>query len=629
MSSEASADHRPLVVRLVRGYEVPRFNALLDEHHFLGHHLFGQVLRYVATEGDDWVALLGFGSAALSLRPRDDYIGWSEEQKLRRLRYVANNQRFCVLPDARRPNLASAVLARTLRRLSSDAEAAYGHPVLLVETFTDPARHKGTCYAAANFLLAGETSGYGRRNGAWVYHGNKKLSWLYPLRRDANAVLSSLFDHPLLSSATIRKARMIDLNQIVIDGEAGLFARLCELPDHRKAKGIRHKLASVLLVCVVAMLAGNHNPTEIAEWAADLPDELSLRLHLRKNPSTGLLVAPSISTVQRTLRAVDREGLDRIVCQTLAEQVQARRAKDAEDAVRHETVEQSKAVASEKDGRAPEKDAGVDEAQEDAALFAIAVDGKSLRGAIQDDGRAVHLFAAMTHDERVVIGQEEVDHKTNEIKAFRPLLGDLDLAGCIVTADAMHAQRDHAQFLVEEKHADFLLFVKENQPNLHAAIVDLDESAWSKPYTDVCKGHGRIETRTVQVALAPANLPAFPHVAQLVRIFREVNDAKTNTARWTETAYAITSCSPKRAGRRRLAIAARGHWSIENGLHWVRDVTMREDSSKVRSGSAPRALATMRNLVISVLHLAGATNIAKSLRTISRRPELAFTLLGL
>lgn len=173
-----------------------------------------------------------------------------------------------------------------------------------------------------------------------------------------------------------------------------------------------------------------------------------------------------------------------------------------------------------------------------------------------------------------------------------------------------------------------MLFVKENQPTLHDAITGLEESRWSKPYTEVCKGHGRIETRTIQVAPA-LGLHDFPHMRQVVRIFREVDDARTNTARSTETAYAITSCSAERAGRPRLAAAARGHWSIENGLHWVRDVTMREDSSKVRSGSAPRALATMRNLVISVLRLAGATNIAKSLRSISRRPALALTLLGL
>lgn len=620
MESLSFEHHQALSVRLVRADEVARFNALLDEHHFLGHHLFGRALRYVATIDSEWVALVGFGSAALSLGPRERYVGWSEEIKLRRLRYVSNNQRFCVLPDARQPNLASAVLARTLHRLSTDALSLYGHPVLLVETFTDPALHRGTCYRAANFALAGETSGYGRKNGAWVHHGNKKLCWLYPLRRDAANVLAAPFDHPALSAPRDKEGQVVDLNQVVIEGRGGLYERLCSLPDHRKPKGVRHELGAILLVCVAAMLCGNHNPTEIAEWAADLPDDLKERLKVRRSPSSGMLVAPSLSTVQRTLREVDRKVLDQIVTQVMAEQVARRWGEEAE---------QLEDEPSERGDEGADVEHEGEEEEDGAALRAIAVDGKSLRGAVQDDGRCIHLFSAMTHDERVVIAQEEVDHKTNEITALRPLLADRDIEGCIVTADAMHAQRDHATFLVEEKHAGFLLFVKENQPKLFDTIATLEEDKWSKPYTERCKGHGRIETRTIQVAEAPDDLPDFPHVAQVVRIFREVDDAKTNTARSTEIAYAITNYAKAQAGRRTLADAARGHWGIENGLHWVRDVTMREDSSKVRSGSAPRALASMRNLVIGVLSLAGATNIAKCLRALSRKPTLAFTLLGL
>jgi hypothetical protein len=337
------------------------------------------------------------------------------------------------------------VLARTLRRISADTEAAYGHPVLLVETFTDPARHQGTCYKAANFLLAGETSGYGRRNGTWVDHGNKKLCWLYPLRRDARAILASPFDHPMLSSSAKRKANMVDLNQVVIEGERGLYARLTELPDHRKPKGVRHKLAAILLVCAAAVLAGNHNPTEKPTW----PRSCACACICAGARAQGSLSLPRPRRCNERFDASTGKHSTRIVCETLAEQVHARRADEEHDS------------------------------QEEAVLFGVAVDGKSLRGAIQDDGRAVHLFAAMAHDERAVIGQEEVDHKTNEIKASRPLLSGLDLAGCIVTADAMHAQRDHAEFLVEEKHADFLLFVKENQPSFYHTIAGLGDEVWS------------------------------------------------------------------------------------------------------------------------------------------------------
>jgi predicted transposase YbfD/YdcC len=603
------AAKRPLpVVRLVRHDEIGRFNALLDEHHFLGHNLVGKIMRYVACEGDDWLALIGFGSPALSLGARDRYIGWNPATRARRLSYVTNNQRFCVLPDARRPNLASSTLGRTLRRLSADFEAVHGHKVLIVETFTDPSKHKGSCYAAANFIPVGESLGYGRANGSWVHHGQKKVCWLYSLQRDATAILAAGFDHPLLLTDDDRRRDMVDLNRVVIEGEHGLFARLSSLTDHRKPRGIRHSLASVLLVCVAAMLSGERNPTEIAEWAHDLPDELAARLHVRRSPSTGRLVTPSEPTVRRVLGKIDRNRFDGIVCELLRDQLAIARTRNE---------------SSDDSGDDEEADDDRDE------LPGIAVDGKSLRGAIQEDGRAVHLLAAMTHDERVVIGQQEVDHKHNEITAFRPLLKDFDISGALVTADAIHTQVDHARFLVEEKGADFLFFAKENQPTLLAAIMNLSEDQLSERYTEVSKGHGRIETRSIQTSTALTGQLAFPHVAQVVRIERDVDDAKTGTARHTETVYGVTSCTEQRAGRERLLEASRGHWGIENGLHWVRDGTMREDHSKVRSGSAPRALATIRNLVISVLHLAGATNIAKSLRFMGRRPEQAFTLLGL
>ena len=609
-----------LAVRLVRSDEVARFNALLDEHHWLGHHLFGRVLRYVATYDDEWVALIGFGSAALSVSSRDRFIGWSPATKRRHLRYVANNQRYLVLPGERRENLASAVLSRTLRRLSQDMVQAHGVPVLLVETFTDPARHLGTCYRAANFVSVGETQGYARHNGSWAHHGDKKRCWVYPLHRRATEVLAAPFDHPVLFMSDKERADVVDLNAVVIEGQGGLYERLSEITDHRKSRGIRHQLAAVLLVCAAAMLSGCHNPTEIAEWARSLDDDLLIRLHTRRSPTTQRLVAPSLSTIQRVLWAVDREQLDRVVADVVASQLDVRRNRVEEGGAEPEKT-------------TTDEDTDLDQDEDDGGppappLRAIAVDGKSLRGAVQDDGRAVHLLAALTHQERVVIAQAEVDHKENEIVAFRPMLEHLTLAGRVVTADAMHTQREHARFLVEGKSAAYLFFVKENQPTLYDAIATLDEDRWSGPVTETAKGHGRLETRTIWVATG-SGLHDFPHLSQVVRIMREVDDAKTKTARSTETAYAVTSLTTRTATRRQLLRAARGHWSIENGLHWVRDVTMREDHSKVRSGSAPRALAAMRNLAISVLRLAGATNIARALRSVSRRPESALTLLGL
>lgn len=142
-------------VRPIVAGERARFDGALDEHHWLGHALVGETMRYVAVDSSgEWLALVGFGAAALACKPRDAYIGWSDEAHFRRLRYVTNNQRFCVLPAGRRTNLASFVLAATLRRLSRDYEARWGHPVVMVKTFVDPARHVGICYQAAGFCLS-------------------------------------------------------------------------------------------------------------------------------------------------------------------------------------------------------------------------------------------------------------------------------------------------------------------------------------------------------------------------------------------------------------------------------------------------------------------------------------------
>lgn len=151
-----------------------RFGQLLEEHHWLGARLFGSVVRHVAIWNGAWVALLGYGSAVLRCAARDDVIGWSDPDRLDRLPMLAGQQRFCVLPQGRRPNLASAVLARALRRLSDDYLAVYGHRVLAVETFTDPSRHSGACCAAANFRQVGSTLGYGRSAGSYHHHGSVK-----------------------------------------------------------------------------------------------------------------------------------------------------------------------------------------------------------------------------------------------------------------------------------------------------------------------------------------------------------------------------------------------------------------------------------------------------------------------
>lgn len=574
-------------VRPIGPGERKRFDAELDEHHWLRHALVGETMRYVAVDASgEWAALVGFGAAALACKPRDAYLGWSDEAHFRRLRYVTNNQRFCVLPAGRRQNLASFVLARTLRRLSADFEARWGHPVLVVETFVDPSRHAGTCYRAAGFELLGRTLGYGRVSGRYVHHGQEKLCLARPLRRDATAILAASFDHPVLKRET---TPVLDLNVLSFEGEGGLLARLGEVADHRKRRGVRHQLASVLAIAVAATVSGARSQAAIGEFAADCPQDVLRRLGAKHHPVTRRYVAPHPDTFRRALAAVDAAALDRIVGSWLFDQVRAGR------------VDEERVV--------------------------LALDGKSLRGSLRDDGRAVHLFAAMVHGEGVIVAQHEVDEKSNEITAFRPLLEGLELKGALVTADAMHTQREHARFVVEDKLADYLFQVKANQPKLLEAVEAIDEAAYSTEHDDTTRGHGRIEHRYVRVAPAPDDI-SFPYAAQVVMVTREratLDDVMVST----ETSFYVTSLSERRAGPGDLAAHTRGHWGIENRVHWVRDVAFDEDRHQMRAGtSAARVLATMRNTAIGLLRLAGATNVTGSMRWVARDPARAAALMG-
>jgi predicted transposase YbfD/YdcC len=256
---------------------------------------------------------------------------------------------------------------------------------------------------------------------------------------------------------------------------------------------------------------------------------------------------------------------------------------------------------------------------------AVAVDGKTLRGSGHHGRSQVHLLAAMDHTSRAVLAQADVDHTTNEIARFRPLLDGLDLADTVVTADALHTQREHAEWLVTAKHTAYLLIVKANQPTLHRQLAAL-------PWRDIPvqdhtrgRGHGRVETRRLQVTTV-ASLD-FPHATQALRITRRTRPLASR--RWrTVTVYAVTSLTAAQAHPARLADYVRGHWGIE-ALHHLRDTTFAEDASRVRTGTAPRAMASLRNLAIGVLHAHGHRNLAAARRRNARDATRVLPLLGI
>jgi predicted transposase YbfD/YdcC len=250
----------------------------------------------------------------------------------------------------------------------------------------------------------------------------------------------------------------------------------------------------------------------------------------------------------------------------------------------------------------------------------IAVDGKTVRGAKGKNGKAPHLVAALAHGIGAVLGQVAVDEKSNEIPAVRELLKAFaDLSGVVLTIDAMHTQHDTAQ-LILGRGADYVMTVKGNMPTLHQQLRKLP---WARipSVSSVSKDHGRRARRTVKVALAPSWI-GFEGAAQVAQLRRTVTKKGKKTV---EVVYLITS--DRSASPETLAAWVRQHWHIENKLHWVRDVTYQEDKSLVRTGNAPRVMATLRSLAISLLRLDGHANIAAANRHHARDPQRTLKLL--
>ncbi len=297
------------------------------------------------------------------------------------------------------------------------------------------------------------------------------------------------------------------------------------------------------------MVAGARSYAAIGQWSANAPQHALARLGARVVGALGVRVAPSAATIRRVIGLVCPGG--------------------------------------------PAGLTGADPVGSDS----IAVDGKATRGSRNGTSPAAHLLAAMTGDGRTVT-QLRVSDKTNEITCFTALLAPYDLTGITVTADALHTQRGHVRFLVEEKKAHYLLVVKGNQPELHRRLRAL-------PWKDVIArrydremGHGRKETRVTR-ALTVTNLGLdFPHSAQAARILRYRTDFKTGTVS-RQTIYAITDLTSHQASPQRLGQLARSQRTIENRLHFVRDTTFAEDASKIRTGRGPENMATLHNLTRS------------------------------
>jgi predicted transposase YbfD/YdcC len=385
------------------------------------------------------------------------------------------------------------------------------------------------------------------------------------------------------------------------------------LPEPRDPRGLRHPLPAVLTLTVLAMLHGKTRLAAITAWIRHAGQEALELAGCRHRGRDGLLVAPSPKTVTRCLGLAGAKALAGAVSRYLAAGIPAQ------------------APAGPADGPALRPQ--------------VACDGKAARGALRGDGTPLFLLSAAVAGPvsapagAVVIADREIPAKTNEIPEMAPLLRELDqyfpLAGQVLTADALHAQDDFAKLAREELAAHFVLTVKKNRRNLHAA---LDALCWAGAARHVTqgKGHGRAETRSHLVMDAPQEIRAlFPHVEQVAKVHRvrTVRHWKGDGSTWKlvttttrETVYLVTSLTAREAAPEHIAAYIRAHWGIENEVHWVRDATLREDDSKVRAQNRPRNLATLRNLLAGLCRQADRKDIAATIREAEYDKDLVAAL---
>lgn len=377
---------------------------------------------------------------------------------------------------------------------------------------------------------------------------------------------------PAARSSTIAPAigYLCDLARAVdVDRRPGLLQVLARVADPRARRGVRHRLETILRVAVCAVLAGARSYVAIAEWAADADEATRVELGVDGSP-------PSESTIRRVLQRLDADGFD----EHLGVWAQ------------HATTPR-------------------------AGVRCVAVDGKTLRGS-GGTRPARHLLAAFDHATGVVLGQVDVPADTSEISLFPTLLDRLDVSGVVVTADALHTQRSHAQYLAA-RGGHYVVTVKANQPGLHGQLRSLPWSDVPIGHTTADRAHGRVERRVYKIVTVTAGL-VFPHAAQAIQVTRRRRSLSGK--KWqTQTVYAVTSLTATQTAPARLAELIRGHWSIEDRLHWVRDVVYDEDHSQIRTGNGPRIMACLRNLAITILRLTGTTNIAAALRHHARQPH--------
>jgi len=370
-----------------------------------------------------------------------------------------------------------------------------------------------------------------------------------------------------------------------------LYDYLSKVEDPRKAKGKRYTLTSLLILMLLAKLAGEDKPSGMAEWISHRK-ELWVQYEILGQPKTACHM-----TYRRVLQGtISPEELENIV------QAYHRRRLRTERRI------------------------------------VISIDGKSMRGTIPyGEQRGVHLLAVYVPGQGLVLAQAEVDQKENEIVIAPKIMSQVVLGGAIVVADAMHTQKAFSNQLVEAG-TDFVWTVKDNQSRTRWAIEKLfvhevcnlqkgaPLSKGVRMAVKVNKQCGRIEQRTILTSTQLNDYLEWPHVAQVFRIERIVYHAH-HLGKTRQIIYGLTSLSSRQAGPNELLALFREYWGIESGLHYRRDVTLREDATRFTNGKAAHNMAILNNLVIGLCLSNGFSNLASARRYFDAHPKLALDLL--
>lgn len=332
------------------------YQKLMQEYHYLGSlPKISETLWYIATWQDQWVALLSFSASALKCTPRDRWIGWDLRHKYDRLKLIVNNSRFLILPDWHIPNIGSRILCLCQRRMNEDWQKTFGHSVVLLETFVDPQRFRGTIYRAANWLYVGNTKGFRRiRHGYTATANCPKMVFLKPLHNNARA---------LLCRATLQPPYLTGGSKMMLkaDQMQSLPSFFTAIPDPRRAQGRRHRLATVLALAAGASLCGMRGYRAMADWVKSLGQRARQRFGCRYEK--GHYLVPSESIIRNVLIRVDPLHLDR--------------------ALQHWNHTY---------------------AQEDESL---AIDGKTMCNAIDEQGHQTHILSVVGHQSKNCYAQKK------------------------------------------------------------------------------------------------------------------------------------------------------------------------------------------------------------------------------